>query len=145
MRSIGKGEEVTVSYMACFAARTSRRSFLVERFKFECECVLCKHPSDESDTQLSKIQELIDDVPRVGFTDPQSALKISQLTLRLMQREGVDTPENLGPIHYDAYQMAKAIGDGTSASLHITSALECAKLSGDDASAVKYREKIRLA
>ena len=63
-------------------------------FNFECSCMSCTEPvDDQSDERMSEIQQLIDEVPRVGFAD--RALQMSERVLSLMEQEGVSTPRVL--------------------------------------------------
>lgn len=142
MRPIAANEEVTVCYKDSYKPRSQRRSELARQFKFECKCTACETPSDESDARLAKIQELIDQVPVVGYANQRQALMMSENCLRLMKQEGVDTPLDLGTIHYDAYQMALSSGNRSKANSHIRSALWCGRKSGDDDAVAKYVAKL---
>ena len=54
-------------------------------FNFECSCMSCTEPvDDQSDERMSEIQQLIDEVPRVGFAD--RALQMSERVLSLMEQ-----------------------------------------------------------
>ena len=142
MRNITADEEITVRYIEEYGPRSERRDQLSRRFVFQCECDACENPSDQSDSRLAEIRELIEQMPVVGYANQRRALTMSERTLRLMEQEGVNTPYDLGTIHYDAYQMAFAIGNRGKAVAHIRAALECAQRSGDVDSAAKYTSKL---
>ena len=53
-------------------------------FNFECSCMPCAEPVDDQiDERMSEIQQLIDEVPRVGFAD--RALQMSERVLSFMK------------------------------------------------------------
>ena len=94
---------------------------------------------------MREIQQLIDEVPRVGYDQQRRALQMAERVLRLMEQEGVSTPVDKGTIHYDAYQMARGAGDRGKARQHLRAAWGCAKLSDgpDSPLAAKYEALMR--
>jgi hypothetical protein len=144
MRPIAPGEEITVTYNDGYLPLAQRRTYLQNTFGFVCTCDACANSCEEIDERLRRIQSLIDEVPKVGYTDQHRALKMCEQVLGLMKQEGIDTPVDLGRIHYDAYQMARASGSKRKAQEHIRKAWECAKLSDGDLSplAASYGSKI---
>ena len=133
-RPIRAGDEITVTYLAEYAPRAARKLRLLEEFLFECKCSACEDPArdlnaqEQSDARMLEIQELIDNVPTVGYTDQQRALRMCERVLQLQGKEKVDTPVDTHRIHYDAYQMAAASGNRRKATHHIRAACEDAKL-----------------
>jgi hypothetical protein len=128
LRPITSGEEVTVNYIGPYLPLAKRQAHLQRSFRFNCACPLCSAPSDESDDRLVEIQQLIDDVPKVGYTDQRRALKMAERVLKLLRDEGRDTAVDMGCVHYDAFQMAIAIGDKRKAKVHMRNALNCAEI-----------------
>jgi hypothetical protein len=128
IRPIAAGEEVTVQYTQGYLPRAERRLVLRAGFNFMCACVACVHASPESDARRRAIQVLIDRMPAVAQSDPQRALGMSERTLSLMEAEGADTPLDKGTIHYDAYQVACAMGNKRKMKEHLRHAWECMTL-----------------
>ena len=132
MRPIAAGEEITVSYHQRYAPIAARKAALAAGFNFDCCCTACAEhsaaPADQatSDARMRELQDTIDAVPRVGYRDQAGALAMCERVLQLMSAEGLDTPVDTGCIHYDAFQMARAIGDSERARAHIDAACVCA-------------------
>ena len=73
-RPIRAGDEITVTYLAEYAPQAARKLRLLEEFRFECKCSACEDPArdlnaqEQSDARMLEMQELIDNVPTVGYT-----------------------------------------------------------------------------
>lgn len=131
MREISQGEEVTVTYKKGYAPLEQRQADLRRDFNFCCACAVCtREPGRRAsdDFRLTRVQTLLHKVPDVGYESPGSALSMCEQALTLLRLVGIDTPLDLGAVHYMAYQMAKAVGDRTRAARHMEQTWECAVL-----------------
>lgn len=125
-RDIAQGEEVTIAYREGFARRGERRAILKQLFKFDCACELCSSPSEESDRNMVRIQQLLDEIGRTAMINPQEALLMSQRTQLLLAEENLNTPVNMVTICYDAYQLAATVGDTAAARSYLEKMLQAA-------------------
>lgn len=128
-RPIEKGEEITVNYIDAYLSKQQRQQRLQESFNFTCNCNACEHSTEHQDTRFTTIQTLIDDIPSIGPMNPRRALAMSERVIKLMKQERIDLPYLMVPNYYDAFQMARGIGNHAKMQKYISAALTCAKLS----------------
>ena len=143
MRPIECGEEITVCYIGRYLPRNERQARCTEEFGFSCTCSLCASPSQESDERMTQMQDLIDRIPLVfGTQGPTAPLRMAERVLQLLREQDLNTPVDRGTIHYDAFQMARALSDRPKMRYHLHQATQCAIQSdGPDSPLVeKYRE-----
>jgi hypothetical protein len=115
VRTIPKGEEITIYYLGRDSSRDVRRQKLQDKFGFVCSCRLCSlstADSQKSDQRLKRIDQLDDLVGREC-----GSMNFSQQTLRYVD-ERVQLYDSWGPgnsglprAYFDAAQIATANGD----------------------------------
>ena len=141
MRPLKPGEQITVAYSKRYARRTARLKLLQEQFRFVCTCSLCSEPVEGTCDRMEQIQDAIDRMPDAcARGDMAAALELSERTMKLLVEGGLDTPVAMGTCHYEAYQLARALGDRPKAIRHLVQAHELTKLSdgSDSPLALQY-------
>jgi hypothetical protein len=136
VRSISKGEEITISY-ADTGTFESRRRHLKKSFAFDCTCELCSLPeaaraiSDKRQSEITRLDELIGDGSRL-ISNPDKCLEDVHTLLKLLEAENI-TDARVPRAYYDALQVAIAHGDQARAKVFAQRAYE-ARLccEGDD-------------
>ena len=145
LRPLAAGEEVTVGYKTAYAGRAARQATLHRSFNFECTCATCSAPASKaSDERRDEIDRLRSQLQEVGFADAPRALEMAERILLVMQAEGLDTPIDVGTVHYASFQLHLASGDAVKAQQHLGQACECARLSEGIGSplAAKYKAEL---
>lgn len=129
MRPIFKGEEITVTYNGLCAKWQDRQNDLFARWRFDCSCVTCTDMyTPTQDNYLSELHELSQTFPNVVLFNPKKAFEMCKRVLYLKKLTKFDTPIDLGPLHYEAYQLAVACNQMKQAKRHMQAAYEYAKL-----------------
>lgn len=119
---IKAGEEITISYDKGDPA-DSRRTYLKEKFGFDCNCSLCSLAPPElqkSDARRLKIQQLDDKIgdPSYVMSRPDNCLTDCHSLLQVLEEEfhgGAGTL--IARLYYDAFQISIAHGDQARASV----------------------------
>ena len=145
MRPIAIDEEITVTYNEKYLPQKKRQERLQQSFHFTCECSLCRSPSEERDNRLSKIQDLIDNILEFDDSNPKKNLIMAEQVIKLLHKEGFNTPMDLYPRYYEAFLIANGLGYIHKAIQHLRSAWKYSKLSKGDTSpdAVKLERLIK--
>lgn len=128
IRPIKVGDEITATYIGKYMPRQERHDVLFRSFRFHCQCSMCTSPnSDYMDEQLRTIKTLTDAVMELPKDDPRVLMSMCQKVLQIMKEMEMDTPNDLGIVHFDAYQIAQFVGDVPCMLHHIRRAWECTK------------------
>ena len=149
MRPITKGEQITVSYILPRMPVAQRQQRLQKLFGFTCACISCVNANEETDGYFRVIQELVDNIPKVGskvgYADPKKALRMAERALKLLKKIGYDAPCDVNSLHYDAFQMARGINDKRKMAEHLKAALRTGILiEGSDSELVKKFRRLIL-
>ena len=127
IRPIQTGEEVLVNYIGCYMPRQERQDVLWNEFRFKCICNECTTKWSKSrDETLEKIRQSIDHgYVQVAEHEPVRALGMVEELLKTLEEEDLNTPMDLGTIHYDAVQIAQRAYDIKKVRFHLKKAHEC--------------------
>ena len=111
-RDIAAGEELFNSYIDCAQPRAARQAVLQSQFQFACDCDACVSQSEESDTRRSRIRDLDDLVVALVRGDKyREAVERVQERMRLLEKEGIDSPAMMVRVAHDAVQACEYAGD----------------------------------
>lgn len=118
LRTIKKGEEITIYYLGLDKSRDSRMKSLKDKFGFVCSCRLCSlspEQSRESDRRLDRIYQL-DGLISQGFalgvflSSPLQVLRLVDEQIRLYNEQGPNDT-GLPRAFFDAARVTIANGD----------------------------------
>lgn len=116
IRDIEPGEEITIPYDHG-GPSTSRKSWLKEKFGFDCNCPVCLLPLvelEESNKRRERIQQLDETIgdPVRMMSRPGASLSDCRSLLQVIKEEFKEgTNILIARANYDAFQIAIAHGD----------------------------------
>ena len=117
IRDIGKGEEITISYLRSHRDRQMRREELQKNFKFTCLCELCSLPRSQrrkSNMKLNRIHKIDCIIEEGGVPglvlNPRQMLSYIDEQVRLWN-EPIPNDIGLARTYPDAFEVAIANGD----------------------------------
>ena len=126
IRPMKKGEEILVNYIDPYLCREERQKRLWDGFRFKCACDECTTKWSKSrDEKLEEIRQSIEDYIPVAQFEPKRALGLVEQVLETLEMEGLNTPHDLGTIHYHAFQIADKAFDVDKRRFHLKKAHEC--------------------
>ena len=126
IRPIKRGEEILVNYIDPYLCREERQKRLWDGFRFKCACDECTTKWSKSrDEKLEEIRQSIEDYIPVAQFEPKRALGLVEKALETLEMEGLNTPHDLGTIHYHAFQIADKAFDVDKRRFHLKKAHEC--------------------
>ncbi|RPB07912.1 SET domain-containing protein [Morchella conica CCBAS932] len=148
IRDIDPGEEITICYQSSQSShsnRASRQDELLKMFGFECHCMICVLPAEdsrESDQRRAEIEEL-DRIIGSGellVRNAPRALGACRTIIEHLEDEGIQDMR-VARAYYDAFQICVSNGDMARASVfarkHIEEVICC---EGEDAPGLKERQ-----
>jgi hypothetical protein len=148
VRSITKGEEITISY-ADTGTFENRRRHLKKSFAFDCTCKLCSLPeaaravSDNRQSEITRLDELLGDGSRL-LSNPAKCLEDVHTLLKLLEAENI-TDARVPRAYYDALQIAIAHGDQARAKVFAQKAYDARLCCEGDDSPLTIRMKSLVA
>lgn len=148
IRDIDPGEEITICYQSAQSShqdRASRQDELLKMFGFECHCMICDLPEDES-LESDQRRHEIDQLDRIIGSgdllmyDGPKALGACRTIIEHLEDEGIQDMR-VARAYYDSFQICVSNGDIARASVfarkHIEEMMVC---EGDDAPGLKERQ-----
>ncbi|KAL0635850.1 hypothetical protein Q9L58_005191 [Maublancomyces gigas] len=148
IRDIDPGEEITICYQSAQSShrgRDNRRDELMKMFGFECHCMICDLPeedsleSDQRRVEIDQLDTLIGTGDLLAFNAPK-ALGACRTMLEHLEDEGIQDMR-VARCYYDAFQICVSSGDLARASvfarMHIEEMRVC---EGDDTPGLKERQ-----
>ena len=108
IRDIAEGEEICTCYgPADFFDTETRRSFLGERYSFECICDMCTEGNGNGgDDRMAEIRAFHENIMLQMSSRPDEAKKSIDRCLDLLKQQGIGHPEgpHVAPVLHYGYQ-----------------------------------------
>jgi hypothetical protein len=102
LKDIGKGEELTISYLGGLPRYEARQKALKANYNFECQCWLCSLSTEQrhqSDNRRERITDIIHRMDKPTYQD-------LRLALRLLGEEGILSGQRIDDVYFRAASLA---------------------------------------
>ncbi|KAF8937276.1 hypothetical protein EDD21DRAFT_375764 [Dissophora ornata] len=113
VREIEEGSEILTCYFDPLSVRKERKKFLLENFKFDCQCSICAvSSSSEYDAIVTRINICSDLIMKYAGSNPKMAMQLVREVVRLL--DSIGGPGGLGrktAFYYDGYQLSAMYSD----------------------------------